>query len=1723
MKNKTKVAILFLIIFMLSFRFFFSIDGNMGHNWDWSFPSLSFFFANIKNLSLYAWDSYNLGTPNNLRLVHLPLNLFFSFVGPLVSVKFFLFCLFLSITAISYYGFKWFLDFLTKRSTLNYIPALLYAFSPFLFNDIIGGSWVMWMSYAFCPIYFVLLFKYLTTGSFKYLLLSLLITTFVMISLQNILMVNVLLFAYLVNVLIATGNKIAGDIVKRSLIFFVLLIFIHAYWIVPFISTFFEFTKNTILSDAGVHAFDPIRNSRQSFWNIINLGGYFDRNMYLHTMPPVLRNIFYLTVVFAWLAMVWPLLNERRREEKQKNLFWVGTLLVLIIVVKGGNRPLGGFTLWLYESIPVMKLYRSPQHLMFIPAFIIPVLIAYSMNYFYENSIYRKTVATGFFLIVFIWVGGWWFNGDLGHSTLMSQKRDYVDFFKLPPGLVKYYTQAQYDKSDYRSFFLPAVNSPIYLKTRYQNSVNGYQPEYLYLNKPTFTSEINKFAENVELSFCQSQSFFSYIKYLSLFSVKDIVLRSDIFPHFTDSTRCWNNNRVKNTLESEPAIERFLVGKYTAAYRIKNKYTLEHIYAAPDVNVVAGSVNSLVPMTRTSYLDDYPAMAFTDQQGRDGLHMLLAGEQNVHDSYESPITKKVLFSETNFNDLVMGLVTADLLEKRTASVDSKKKMMARLYRDGSGSIEVEDEGEWEVWLCGKGGAIEQVDHIEIGADKIGIEQTDTYGRCVMAVSTHLEKGEYKIRLINRGKAGGGVETPVRPEMIMISKEKRMEYDELIKSRDVRYLFYSARRGMSAHLARKDRDRTINQRNFYIPTAGEYEVTALIRPKSGSARAHALNDRFEGNKLSGWNLRLTGKEPSKPRMVLQPPANRYSETNGKGNTRFSPVFIFGKNFSLSKSSGFMLEDGMWRWMSNDGSIFFINPLSAPLKVKISLSIASFKKKREVRVALNKKFITTLTLPEPVENVGKKALEEATSIEQLEPACSRPQRIVLKEVVLRPGLNEISLKAVPGPTHTGKDDRYFMSIVVGGDISVRLSGESRESTPWTNRTQFNGNVKDGRLILSDIYGGSGEEMAWVTRKFRKIDLFDYSNFVLTYSLLDRQVQAMDIGFRVDTNGDGKEDEYLTRALPNPVSKLSNRFETDLLEDIWRSRPDTAAGKASLVGVDLFPHKKWGLDMSTIGKGFYVYTINDIRLTSKKGAESLLDTGSFKGSEFNGDIPYRITRDNRDFFANIFLDIAKGWSKYGEFKVPLRGDLLDRGTYIIVPFRISDDEKQNIIPWAGYDTTGDGEADRFVPLGDKAHISNWRLRSRDSKDSISVYQADLPKSFFDKYIAEGSQFKNMILLRDYKPVEPGLDDNAPDISREMFRLSGDKVLINLPNAKDPEDSSYEIYYFSRRMRRNSAEFAGIKEYVLESEKLTENSPGNSAKPVALRFDIEARLPTSKTPVKEDGFFRKLMGSVFSLKKKMPNNIVDMRNYSFNLKAPSYVTAVLPRLEDIPKTINMPRMTLDGKAVNLNEEDSLNGIEGVRFRAGVYLDEGEHFLSVNQKGALEAEIVEIKPIDGGHGTNGHRPQIDFKKLNPTRYLVDVRGAQRPFALVFSENFHKGWKAYVRRLPEGERLKTTQEEAGDTGQEAIGKAEKEPWSALWSAFKDRGDRAEIKDHFVVNGYANGWVVQGQKDKDFQIVIEYKPQRLFEAGVGISITSLIGCIGFLGYGSYRSRRQNNES
>ncbi len=156
-RNRTLIAwSVFFLIFFASFRFFFFENfDSVGHNWDWGFPALPYMFERIRELSAYTWSSVGLGRSSTNLQAHILVNETVSLLGGLLGVKTAIFVIFLSIFTTAFFSFKRLLDYFEKqKSAFNYLPSILYAFSPFLFNEIVGGSWYMWVSYAFAPLLF---------------------------------------------------------------------------------------------------------------------------------------------------------------------------------------------------------------------------------------------------------------------------------------------------------------------------------------------------------------------------------------------------------------------------------------------------------------------------------------------------------------------------------------------------------------------------------------------------------------------------------------------------------------------------------------------------------------------------------------------------------------------------------------------------------------------------------------------------------------------------------------------------------------------------------------------------------------------------------------------------------------------------------------------------------------------------------------------------------------------------------------------------------------------------------------------------------------------------------------------------------------------------------------------------------------------------------------------------------------------------------------------------------------------------------------------------------------------------------------------------------------------------------------------------------------------------------------------------------------------------------
>ena len=164
--------------------------------------------------------------------------------------------------------------------------------------------------------------------------------------------------------------------------------------------------------------------------------------------------------------------------------------------------------------------------------------------------------------------------------------------------------------------------------------------------------------------------------------------------------------------------------------------------------------------------------------------------------------------------------------------------------------------------------------------------------------------------------------------------------------------------------------------------------------------------------------------------------------------------------------------------------------------------------------------------------------------------------------------------------------------------------------------------------------------------------------------------------------------------------------------------------------------------------------------------------------------------------------------------------------------------------------------------------------------------------------------------------------------------------------------------------------------------------------------------------------------------------------------------------------------------------------------------------------------------------PKITFTKINPTKYQVQVRGAQDPYTLVFLEAFNPKWKLYLLDSPN--RTKTLKailgRFIGSFAKTVVSLFLKEQTSAnktatIASYFNgevNEGKHREIffesrtmetwgqdpiaeNQHLLVNGYANGWDISPSHTEgksDYTLVLEMSTQKQFYPFLFVSLSTV---------------------
>ena len=153
----------------------------------------------------------------------------------------------------------------------------------------------------------------------------------------------------------------------------------------------------------------------------------------------------------------------------------------------------------------------------------------------------------------------------------------------------------------------------------------------------------------------------------------------------------------------------------------------------------------------------------------------------------------------------------------------------------------------------------------------------------------------------------------------------------------------------------------------------------------------------------------------------------------------------------------------------------------------------------------------------------------------------------------------------------------------------------------------------------------------------------------------------------------------------------------------------------------------------------------------------------------------------------------------------------------------------------------------------------------------------------------------------------------------------------------------------------------------------------------------------------------------------------------------------------------------------------------------EGISFSDLNQAITASPPEEDYKNIAQlFNSKNVKPPDIEYRKINPTKYAVQVASASSSFMLTFLDSFHELWKVYVKPI----------------------NSSNVKYYETWFY-----EEVSQKEHFIINGYANSWLINSNDicikkkvctyNKDgtynFDLIIEFFPQKYYYLGLFVTL------------------------
>ena len=668
-KKPTGIISFFIILGIFSTWKLLFDPGIIGHNWDWGIPQLIEQSNLMSEKSFFVWNSINFGQYHPLLVSLTGYFFLFGKFGVLLSGTLLSKCLIIVTIVISGITMFLLMDTVIKVHSnqlnlhiSNYsalFAGTFYSLSPFLFNEFIGGAVTQFLTYSLCPLCLLLLYKLHLTHKINYCIALALILSILQISLQCFVLITALLFLHV----ILLNNRIAllRDLMKSYLIFSIL----NCYWI---ILGFFSngsllginyvrstFSMTTITSGAPL-LFDAIVSLgyvRDFFKLVLIANGQYLVFIFYMILIIVLLSLFFITNI-----------------DKNTLLFWESLFLISLIFSTGGNGPFASGVLWLYETFPIMLLFRSPQHFLLLTTFSIAILFGFGIfsllsKIFITHKKWAIYGSISIFLLLFVGLSPF-FSGDLGYTILSKNgPGNYVGTYSIAPDYqwVNNYFLNQPDF--FHILLLPMTGSPEYINTTYQDSGQGGDPYVYYFVKPFVASELGTsnppFLDQLKKEFYKDHTNTNISKFLALVNVQYLLLRKDVIPNFGDYVEDWDVNHTKEFIHQINSLSLIYDGSQLMLWKINSSNS--YIYPATKLISINGSISDLIAASASETFNiNNTGLIFSSETHSVNFERIL-NNKSTKISNSPPTAVKMKNFENRYDDISQQLSTEISFDK----------------------------------------------------------------------------------------------------------------------------------------------------------------------------------------------------------------------------------------------------------------------------------------------------------------------------------------------------------------------------------------------------------------------------------------------------------------------------------------------------------------------------------------------------------------------------------------------------------------------------------------------------------------------------------------------------------------------------------------------------------------------------------------------------------------------------------------------------------------------------------------------------------------------------------------------------------------------------------------------------------------------------------------------------------------------------------------------------